>query len=266
MIFLKLGGSLITRKERPQSARVDVISRLANEIAEGFHTISDLKLLIGHGSGSFGHFVADQYKTHLGASSREDWYGFTEVWAAANRLNRLVVDSLLQNGLPILSMPPSASAISERGKIIEMAIEPLKHAMEAGLIPVVQGDVSFDQEQGSAIISTEEVFQYLAPQLKPSLILLAGIEPGVYKDYPDCTELLPTLTEKTLGDYLVAPAATTDVTGGMADKVHQALTLCRSIPNLEVRIFSGEQKGKVRDALAGAKVGTLIKVEDELKN
>ena len=157
MIFLKLGGSLITRKDRPQSARLDVISRLANEIAEGIHTISDLKLLIGHGSGSFGHFVADQYKTHLGASSKEDWYGFTEVWAAANRLNRLVVDSLLQNGLPILSIPPSASAISERGKIVKMAIEPLKHAMEAGLIPVVQGDVDNLIVRPGTMVITEEI-------------------------------------------------------------------------------------------------------------
>jgi isopentenyl phosphate kinase len=259
MIFLKLGGSLITNKDRLRSARLNVLSRLANEIAEGFRNVPNLKLLIGHGSGSFGHSVAAQYETHLGSSSKEAWHGFAEVWAAANQLNRLVIDSLMESGLPVLSMPPSASAISKRGKIVKMGIEPLEHALQAGLIPVVQGDVSFDQSQGSAIISTEEVFLFLAPHLKPSLVLLAGIEPGVYKDYPACEELLPTLTEKTMMDLDIAPAATTDVTGGMADKVQQALTLCRIIPTLEVRIFSGEEKGNIRDALTGAQVGTLIK-------
>ncbi len=259
MIFLKLGGSLITEKDQPQKPRADVISRLAEEIAEAFHTIPGLRLLIGHGSGSFGHHVADKYQTHLGASSEEDWHGFAHVWAVANRLNRLVVDAFLEKKLPILSMPPSASVISQRGKILKMAIEPLINAIDVGLIPIVQGDVAFDQEQGSSIISTEAVFSYLAPHLKPSLILLAGIEPGVFKNYPETEEVIPLITEENIREIDISPAAGTDVTGGMQGKVHQALSICRLVPGLEIRIFSGNEIGSIKEALTGTSIGTLIK-------
>ena len=55
--FLKLGGSLITDKSRPQTARLDVLERLASEIAQAYHKHPDLSLVIGHGSGSFGHGI-----------------------------------------------------------------------------------------------------------------------------------------------------------------------------------------------------------------
>ena len=259
MIFLKFGGSLITQKEQPQTPRVEVISHLAQDIAEALEADPGLHLLLGHGSGSFGHHVADKYQTQLGASSKEDWFGFTEVWAVANRLNRLVIDALLENKLPIISMPPSASTISDQGKIVKLAVDPIQKAIDVGLIPVVQGDVAFDLEHGSTIVSTEDVFVFLAPYLKPSLILLAGIEPGVFESYPDRVDVLTEITEENIDDIGIAPAASTDVTGGMAAKVHQALSICQMVPGLEVRIFSGEDKGTVRDALAGAPVGTLIK-------
>jgi hypothetical protein len=44
----------------------------------------------------------------------------------------------------------------------------------------------------------------------------------------------------------------------MADKVLQALALAAAVPGLEVRIFSGESPGAVRDALLGGAPGTLV--------
>jgi isopentenyl phosphate kinase len=259
MIFLKLGGSLITQKDQPQTPRLEVLSQLAQEIADVIHANPGFRLLLGHGSGSFGHLLAARYKTHQGASSEEDWHGFARVWAAANQLNRLVVDALLEQNVPILSLPPSASAISERGSIQEMATDPILYALKAGLVPLVQGDVAFDLAQGSSILSTEEVFSYLAPGLRPSLILLAGIEAGVYKDFSRTEEIIPVITEENVHEIEFSSTAGTDVTGGMEGKVNQALSICRSVKGLEIRIFSGEEKGAVANALAGAPVGTLIK-------
>jgi isopentenyl phosphate kinase len=258
MIFLKLGGSLITDKNQPRTPRLDVIRRIASDITKAFQSTPNMKLLLGHGSGSFGHFVADQFGTQLGASSEEEWYGFAQVWAAANQLNRMVVDSLLETGLPVLSFPPSASVISRNNSIEKLAIEPIRHALDAGLIPIVQGDVAFDRKQGSTIVSTEQIFEYLAPTLKPNLVLLAGIEAGVYGDYPTCEKIIKHITEANSQDFSIEASAAPDVTGGMATKVQQALTLCKLVENLEVRIFSGEGMGTIREALNGATVGTLL--------
>ncbi len=258
MIFLKLGGSLITDKSKPEAARLDVLRRLALEIREALDASPTLRVLLGHGSGSFGHVVAARYGTHQGAAGPEAWRGFADVWAAAARLGRLVVDALREAGLPALAFPPSASALCEAGQIREMSVEPLTRALESGLLPVVAGDVAFDREWGSTIVSTEKVFTFLAPRMRPDRVLLAGIERGVYADFPRNTEVMATLSQADAGRVFLAGSTATDVTGGMAGKVRQALALAAEVRGLEVRIFSGESPGAVRDALLGALPGTLI--------
>jgi isopentenyl phosphate kinase len=55
LVFLKLGGSLITDKDTPRSPRRDVLARLAAEILYAHRQRPQMQLVIGHGSGSFGH-------------------------------------------------------------------------------------------------------------------------------------------------------------------------------------------------------------------
>jgi isopentenyl phosphate kinase len=258
MICLKLGGSLITAKDQPQVARVEKIRGIAEEIAHFWSQSSEKKLIVGHGSGSFGHHAAARYGTQRGASSHEDFLGFAEVWATANRLNRIVVDAFLEEGLPLISFSPSASAVSESGAIRNLATEPIQRALLHGLLPLVHGDVAFDRRQGTAILSTESIFGYLAPVMRPDLVLLAGQEKGVYADYPECERLIPLITNENAPQLGLQPSTEVDVTGGMADKVWQALHLCEQVPGVRVRIFSGEPSGSIRRALEGESLGTLI--------
>ncbi len=258
MIFLKLGGSLITKKEEPETVRQQTLERLCEEIAVYRSSSPVTPLLIGHGSGSFGHVAAARFSTHQGAGSSEDWIGFARVWAAAQRLNRLVVDALRACDLAVIAFPPSASALAQDGRIVDMAIEPIKRALDAGLIPLVLGDVAFDSTQGAAIVSTEEVFRFLAEHLVPERVLLAGTEAGVYADYPDRQQLLPSVSPDSLPSLALAGAEAPDVTGGMAAKVRQAFEMVGGSPGLELRIFSGEEPGNVARALRGEPVGTRV--------
>ncbi len=258
MIFLKLGGSLITQKDQPQTARPQTIARLASEISAAARADPGLRLLLGHGSGSFGHHIAAQYATQQGAHSAADWEGFARVWRAAQQLNRLVVDLLCEAGLPAISFPPSASALCASGRLLHLAVEPIQRALQAGLLPVVYGDVAFDRDQGAAIVSTEQVLGFLARAMKPSRLLLAGLEPGVYAQYPQRTGLLSELRAADLERTALGSAEATDVTGGMAAKVRQALEIARTQPGMEVRIFSGEPPGNLERALRGEPLGTSI--------
>ena len=67
LTFLKLGGSLITDKRTAQAFRADIASRVAFEIAQALE-IAPQPLIIGHGSGSFGHFPAHAHGTIRGVS------------------------------------------------------------------------------------------------------------------------------------------------------------------------------------------------------
>lgn len=259
--FLKLGGSLITDKQRAHTARLDVIKRLATEIATALALRPNLHLLLGHGSGSFGHVPANKYATRQGVQTENEWRGFTEVWYEASDLNRLVIQALQAEGLPAIAFPPSAMIIAQDGAVLSWDLSPLRSALQAGLLPVVYGDVVFDTRRGGTILSTEDLFGHLAVQFKPARLLLAGIEPGVWADYPTCKQVVAEITPGNLQEIeaVLYGSAATDVTGGMASKVNQSLEIVRKMPGLEILIFSGEEPRAVQDALVGGSRGTLIR-------
>lgn len=261
LTFLKLGGSLITEKTRPHTARSEVLARLAEEIAAARKEKPGQQILLGHGSGSFGHVPARRWGTRDGVRGDEAWRGFIEVWREAATLNRLVLQALEAAGLPALVFPPSACVVAEDGRPECWEVEPIQAALQAGLLPVVYGDAVFDRIRGGTILSTEDLFEFLAQRLRPRRILQAGLEAGVWEDYPACTRLIQEITPENLKEverYLGGSAAE-DVTGGMASKVHQSLAVTKSIPGLEVHIFSGVTPGSVFRALLGEPGGTTIR-------
>lgn len=255
LVFLKLGGSLITDKTAPRTVRPETLARLMREIAEARAARPELQVVLGHGSGSFGHVEAKKYGTRDGVRTPDEWRGFAEVQWVAAQLNRWVVDAAREAGLPVFNCPPSASTLAREAVIEALAVEPIRTALEHGLIPIVQGDVAFDAARGGTILSTEDVFRHLASRLHPQRILLAGIERGVLTHWPD-GDVFPELT----GAPNVATLShAADVTGGMASKIRETLAMVASAPNCEALIFSGEEPGLVQRALLGERVpGTYL--------
>jgi isopentenyl phosphate kinase len=260
LYFLKLGGSLITKKEKPHTARFDVLDRLAQEIAAARRRGCGKRLILGHGSGSFGHVPASSYGTRRGVHSSDEWAGFSKVWQEAATLNRMVMDALQRAEIPAVAFPPSAALVSQDGSPQSWELGPLQMALRAGLLPVVYGDVVFDTLRGGTILSTEDLFDHLARLLHPQYILLAGIEPGVWADYPACSQVLEEIDPQFLKKEAenLQGSAYTDVTGGMRSKVTLSLDLVQAIPELQVWIFSGLEPGSVYRALCGQRTGTLI--------
>ena len=259
LTFLKLGGSLITDKSVAEAARPKTLTRIAGEIKRAVDQNPDVSLVIGHGSGSFGHTVARRYNTQLGVRSLEEWRGFAEVAVVAARLNSMVLEVLYSSGVPIFRAQPSASAYCNDGIISEMAVTPIQAALREGLVPLVNGDVAFDAVRGGTIISTEEVFTFLAERLSPQRILLAGDYEGVYDTNLALVPEIRRTSLPGLGNALRG-SAHADVTGGMFAKVHSMVNLCEKISGLTVRIFSGDAPGSIERILIDPDYapGTLI--------
>ncbi|MGC9467080.1 MAG: isopentenyl phosphate kinase [Anaerolineae bacterium] len=260
LFFVKLGGSLITDKQRRSTARRGIIKQLATELAEARAQASQLRLVLGHGSGSFGHWEASHYGTHEGIYSAEAWQGFTRVSAAALQLDRLVLNAFIAAGVPVLSLQPLASALADAGALVSLELGPIRRALAHGLVPLIFGDVAFDQKLGGTIVSTEELFAHLATYLHPTWILLLGNAPGVLDGEH---QVIPTITPETLPEVKehLRSSAYTDVTGGMADKVEGMVELVEKLPEVRVRIMTGLTPGNLREALLdpeGISTGTLI--------
>src|SRR5574341_946773 len=191
LVFLKLGGSLITDKTKPYTARFDKLAQLAKEIKSALSRTPGLRLVLGHGSGSFGHYAVKEHWTPLqlppnsapfGGASRnlggekEGGRGFTEVWYRAMQLNRYVIDALHEAGILCMAIQPSAAVVSKNGTVQNWDTSPLESALRAGIVPVIYGDMAFDEVQGGAVLSTETLMAYLAHRLQPNRILLAGLD------------------------------------------------------------------------------------------
>ena len=265
LTFVKLGGSVITDKRREAVAHVDIIRRLAGEVARARAARPELRLVIGHGSGSFGHFVGRRYRTHLGLSGGGGWEGYAQTGAAATRLNRIVTDLFLESGVPVVSLQPSASALCREGELLSLAIGPVRTLLDVGLVPLVYGDVALDETSGFTIISTETIFAYLAQHITPARIILAGIVDGVYTAdplaHPEAT-LIPEITSANINEVelMLSGSHGVDVTGGMGAKVRAMYSLARSHPGLRVQIVSGLEAGLLEEVLInpGCEVGSII--------
>lgn len=276
LILLKLGGSLITDKDKPFTPRLDKLRQLADEIASA--RTGESRLILGHGSGSFGHAAAKQFGTRGGiaplrlppvspkmgrvARSAEGgyWRGFAEVWFQASQLNRFVMEALRAAGLASIALAPVSAVTSREVRVSRWDLTPLRAALEAGLIPVVYGDVIFDEARGGTILSTEDLFAHLARQLCPNRILLAGLEEGVWEDFPARTRLASRISLQSYEAMRggIRASSSVDVTGGMEAKVGQIFELIREIPGLTAQIFSAEAAGNLSRALAGERVGTEL--------
>lgn len=263
LIFLKIGGSLITDKRREKTALPQRIENSAKDIVEARKQNPEIKLILGHGSGSYGHFAAKKHGTRNGVSTEKEWLGFADVWASAQELHRIVIAIFSEQGLPVISFPPSASVISQKGNIDVWNTDPIQAALEAKLIPVVFGDVAFDRSQGGAVLSTEEIFLFLSRKFKPQRILLAADE-AVYSDYPTNSALLREIGSENFSEFSakLSGGEGSDITGGMLSKVEDAMQMAkiigRSHGNSSVRIFSGKEAGFIKKALMGESIGTLV--------
>lgn len=258
LTFIKLGGSLITDKRKENTFRPDVAARAASEIRAALDQDANLRILIGHGSGSFGHVAAKRHDTIQGVNTREQWHGFADVAAAAAALNTLMSDVLRATGIPILRFQPSTSALARDGQLQHIAVDPIQRALDHGLIPLLYGDVAFDAVRGGTIISTETIFFYLAQQLPVKRIFLLGEVDGVYDQH---WRVISIISPQNLAAVETALGGSegTDVTGGMETKVRDMLALVQRVPGLEIRIFNGTAQGLLHRALLNeAQPGTLI--------
>jgi len=265
-IFLKLGGSLITDKRKPESARYTVIQQVAEQIVQAREQNPALQLVIGHGSGSFGHHHAKRYGTRLGVKTTEEWMGFAQTSDAASRLSRIVTQVLLEAGLPVWSIQPSVALRCTDGVITAGPEQAVQRAMARGLIPLIHGDVALDCMRGGTIVSTEEIFEWLATSLQPKRLILIGEVDGIYTADPlldSMAQQIPLITPetmRTIADKLGASHGV-DVTGGMVAKVERSLAMVQHHDSLqEVLICSGLIKDQLLTTLLEPErnIGTRI--------
>ncbi|MCX6764747.1 MAG: isopentenyl phosphate kinase [Candidatus Nealsonbacteria bacterium] len=260
LIFVKLGGGLITDKTTPYTPKLDVIGRLAQEIIEA-RKEKNFNLLLGHGGGSFPHTSAKKYKTHEGFLNQESKYGFCKVRSDAAELNQIVIKFLIEAGEKVFSIPPSSCFLSSNSEISDSYLKTTKKLLDYNIVPVFYGDAVVDLKKGCCILSTEKILLYLAKKLKPKEVIIADKVDGVFTDDPlknKEAQFIPKINRKNwnkIKKYLKGSDGI-DVTGGMLHKVEKSLELAKT--GSKVLIINGNKPDYLKRALLGELLGTQI--------
>ena len=171
VIFLKLGGSLITDKDQPYTVEKSTLIRISSEIHLFLQHNPGMRMIIGHGSGSFGHTSAAKYHTRQGVKTPEEWGGFQKVCFDARSLDQIVLQNLQSAGVPAISFPPSTQVICKNHEIKSWDLSFIQRSLDNGLIPLIFGDTVLDDGIGGTILSTEDLFIHLTRHIPPRQIL-----------------------------------------------------------------------------------------------
>ncbi len=241
--IIKLGGSLLTDKNKLESLRAGVLRRVCEEIKS-----SGEKVLIVHGAGSYGHILAKKYGLNKGFQNKKQLKGLFECYSSLNGLHLRVVKELNVAGLPAISFRPYAVCSANKGRIKEFSMKPLMGVLKLGLIPVLCGDVVVDESTGFSIVSGDQLVPYLAGVLGVEELVFAGGVDGILND----GEVVPRISSFSEVETVLGGSDGVDVTGGMVGKLRELFDSCPK--GCKVKIVNGLVEGRVLKALKGEKV------------
>ena len=256
--LIKLGGSVITRKREPRPFfdRQNV-SRIAEEIAISMdRTVSGLAIV--HGAGSYGHPIASKYD--LAAGLKGNALAMAQCQALMNQLNSMVCLELAAKNIPAYPFQLSAGSISNNGTLIDVNTLPIERLMGLNVVPVIFGTPAYDESQGCAIISGDQIISYLSSALKASRVVFATNVDGIFDGDPDKNrnaKIVKSLNADELEKIGAGTSSSTDVTGGMSGKIRWILAM----RGLTCRVINGNVPGLLAKALSGDDgFGTVIKL------
>lgn len=246
VVLIKLGGSVVTHKERPMTMNKIAI----DQIFKSFLSVK-VPVIVVHGGGSFGHYWSVKYDMH----SRPDRYpseGISIVHESMISLNHKLVKSMIKFKLNPYSISPFSFISNSKplaNKIVELA-----SMTRDNIIPVTYGDIVYRTNHKYSILSGDELMTMLSYILRPKKVVFAVNVDGIYQD-PRTKEIINAVQEKSLIKF---SNVNFDVTGGMKRKVREALKI--SLAGIDVHFVNGFKPDRLLKILDNKKTkGTVIK-------
>jgi len=245
MLLIKLGGSIITNKKKPLSAKRKTIEK----IVCSFRKINE-DFVVVHGGGSYGHYWSVKYDMHT-KPKKYDPKGVSIVKNSMIELNTIILDAFLKNKMNPYCLPPTDFVMGN--KPINRKILEIKKIANSGLVPITYGDALWYGNKKSYILSGDKIMSLLARVLRPRLSIFVLNEDGLYSNMK---------TKKLIYDFkdekIFIKKTLMDVTGGMTRKVAEA----SKISNMGLKVFfvNGNKPERIVNAITKKKFeGTLFR-------
>ena len=245
MILIKLGGSIITNKQKPLSPRRKTIDKILKEIGKIKEPV-----IIVHGGGSYGHYWSVKYDMHT-KPAKTSPKGVAIVKNSMVELNKIILDSAVKNRINSYCLPPTD--FMNGNKAIKSKILTINDISKSGLTPITFGDALWFGQKKSYILSGDVIMTTIGKILKPRLSLFVLDVDGVYSDLK---------TKKLIHDFKKEKPEIknnkTDVTGGMTRKITEANNMAKA--GLKIFFVNGNKPKRITDAVSGKRFeGTLFR-------
>src|ERR671910_3662263 len=192
LALIKMGGSVVTFKDRPLSANNAAI----NGIAQVISSLKEIPIILVHGGGSFGHYWSVRYGMHT-RPDNYDIHGISIVHESMVALNQIITSSMIKNGLNPYSV--CAMSLSSHKIPLKVKINQLYAMARTGIVPVTFGDVIHISDGKYSILSGDVIMTMIAKALNPSRVIFAVNTEGIYKNMEE-EELIHEITRADIRD------------------------------------------------------------------
>jgi isopentenyl phosphate kinase len=263
LLIIKLGGSIITFKDRPLSPNYQTIGKLSS-------VIKDLKklykVIVVHGGGSFGHYWSVKYDMHTKPSAYPD-EGISHVNESMIKLNHIIIEKFISSDLKPFSVPASSLVFNNlacRERIMGL-MDMIKNN---DIVPITYGDVVHTVGGKFSILSGDALMNILSINLNPRFSIFTTNVDGIY-DSIDDGKIISNILVNNNKELLTTTDASIkftnmsfDVTGGMKRKISESINIVNN--GIPVYLINGHHPERIMDIINGREfIGTLIKMQHQ---
>ncbi len=261
LLIIKLGGSIITFKDKPLTPNYQAIEKLSGVIKE----LKKLyKIIIVHGGGSFGHYWSVKYDMHSRPSKYSD-EGISRVNESMIKLNHIVIEKFISKKLKPYSIPAS-SLVFNNLACKERITNLMDMIKNNDIIPITYGDVVHTSKGNFTILSGDALMNILSINLNPLFSIFTTNVDGVYDSINNGNILSNILVSKN-NEHLTSTAnkieftnMSFDVTGGMRRKISESVDIVKN--GIPVYLINGFYPERIMDIIDGGNfIGTSIKLQ-----
>lgn len=267
IVIIKIGGSVITHKERVGVfIRRKLLSKIGSSLKEALDAHPYLQLLLIHGAGAGGHQIAKKFDLHNGIlrGEKRQWKGVALTRKENQKLNTRVFEILSDSGLNIIPIHPSSIVIQSKKLISSFRTESIDHIFQNNAIPLLYGELVFDDKMGVSILSGDTSAVFLAKKYGASRIGFASDIDGIFDCDPYLHKNAKLLRSITLNELVkqrnitLSGSHSVDVTGGLLKKISDLMEIGLSESLHSISVFNGLNPKLFSDFLEGKPVGTTI--------
>jgi isopentenyl phosphate kinase len=265
LIIIKLGGSVITFKEKPLTPNYPTIEKMANIVKQ---LRKRYKIIIVHGGGSFGHYWSVKYDMHTQPFTYPD-DGVSRVQESMIKLNHIIVEKFISCGLKPFCIHAS-SFVFNNLPCKERVLDMVEMIENNNIIPITYGDVIHTSKGNFSILSGDTLMNILSVNLNPKFSIFTTNVDGIYATLKNGNLLSNIIINEnnelltTTDNKIEFSNMSFDVTGGMKRKISESINIVQS--GIPVYLINGLYPERMIDIINGGDfIGTSIKMQEQKK-